>query len=201
MPTNKKINIVSDLTEKLAAAKSVVLTDYRGLTTPQIEELRQKIEEVGGTFMITKNTLLQLALEATGYQLPARQSPDARQPLRGTSGLGSRRLAGGPPTTYQLEGPTATLFAFQDEIAPLKALTKFGKEWELPTIKAGFLGQEFITAEKVKELAKLPGKNELLTKLVGQLQVPIYGTVNALQGNLKNLVYLLQSIKESKGGD
>ena len=154
----------------------MVLTDYRGLTTSQIEELRQKTEEAGGTFMITKNTLLRLAAEKTG--LP-------------------RDFAEGEI----LRGPTATLFSFSDEIAPIKDLVNSAKEWGLPTIKAGFLGQEFITAEKVKELAKLPGKNELLAKLVGQIQAPISTLTNILQGNLRNLIYLLQAINKSKGGE
>lgn len=180
MPTQKKINIVSDFVEKLSSAKSVVFTDYRGLTTTQIEDLRRKIEETGGTFMVTKNTLLQLALQNAKYQ----------------------SATGGPNS--KLKEPTATLFAFTDEITPIKTLVKFAKEWELPTIKFGFLSKEFLGAERINELARLPGKNQLIANLIGQLQTPSCGLVNILESNLKNLVYLMQIVSEQKtnqGGD
>lgn len=175
MPTNKKIDIVSDLTEKLTAAKSVVLADYRGLTTSQIEDLRQKIEEAGGTFIITKNTLLQLALQNAKCKMQ----------------------------NIKLKEPTATLFSFSDEIAPIKALAKFTKEWELPIIKLGFLGKDLISTERINEMAKLPSRNELLTQIVGLLQIPTYGLVSVLKGNVRKLVYLMQAINKQKtrGGE
>ncbi|MBM4402042.1 MAG: 50S ribosomal protein L10 [Candidatus Cloacimonetes bacterium] len=175
MPTQKKINIVSDLTEKLSAAKSVVVTDYRGLTTSQIEELRQKTEEAGGNFVITKNTLLQLAL----------QKSDIRYPI----------------SDIRLTGPTATLFSFADEVTPIKALANFAKEWKLPIVKFGFLGKDYISGERINELAKLPNRNELLAELIGQIQTPTWGLVNLLEENTRKLVYLLQGIKQSKGGE
>lgn len=171
MPTQKKIDIVSNLREKLTTAKSVVFVDYRGLKTNQLENLRAQVERYGGRFMITKNTLLQLALQNSQIALTE---------------------------------PTAILFAFEDEIAPIKALVEFTKEWELPTIKAGFLGQEFITAEKVKGLAKLPGRDILLAMTIAQIQAPTRGLINALANNLRNLTCVIQSIKEQKeniGGD
>lgn len=180
MPTQKKIDIVADLTEKLTKAKSVVFTDYRGLQTPQLENLRRKVEEGGGAFGITKNTLLQLALQRVKYSPPL-----ANQ-------------------NSKLKGPTATLFAFTDEVAPIKALVNFAKEWELPKIKLGVLGKDFIDAEKVKELANLPGKNELFAKLAREMQVPTYNLVNVLKSNLRNLVYVIKALseqKQSKGGD
>lgn len=171
MPTQKKIDIVSNLKEKLAAAKSVVFVDYRGLKTNQIENLRAQVEESGGSFMITKNTLLQLSLQ---------------------------------DSQIALAKPTAALLSFTDEITSIKILTKFAKEWELPTIKFGFLGKEFINAEKVKELSNLPGRDMLLAMTIAQIQAPVKGLVNALANNLRNLTCVIQSIKEQKeniGGD
>ena len=99
------------------------------------------------------------------------------------------------------EGPIATLFAYGDEIAPIKALTKAIKDNGIGKAKAGFLAQEFLTDAKVKQLADLPGKDELRAKVVGALGSPLYGIVGVLQANLRNLVYALEQIRVKKGGE
>ncbi|OIN89330.1 50S ribosomal protein L10 [Candidatus Beckwithbacteria bacterium CG22_combo_CG10-13_8_21_14_all_01_47_9] len=93
-----------------------------------------------------------------------------------------------------LPGPTITLLAYGDEIAPIKALAEFAKAHELPKIKAGFLAKEPLAKDQVETLANLPTKIELLTKTIGTLQAPISGFVNVLQGNLRKLVYVLSAI-------
>lgn len=95
-----------------------------------------------------------------------------------------------------LPGPTLTLFAYDDEIAPLKALAEFAKSHDLPKIKAGFLAKDPLTKEQVETLANLPTKIELLSKMVGSLQAPVFGLVNVLQGNLRKLVYVLKAVSE-----
>lgn len=95
-----------------------------------------------------------------------------------------------------LPGPTVTLFAYDDEIAPLKALAEFAKTHDLPKIKAGFLAKDTLTREQVEQLASLPTKVELLSKMVGSLQAPVFGLVNVLQGNLRKLVYVLKAVSE-----
>jgi len=93
-----------------------------------------------------------------------------------------------------LPGPTITLLAYGDEIAPIKALAEFAKAHELPKIKAGFLAKEPLTKDQVEELAQLPTKVELLAKTVRTLNAPITGFVNVLGGNLRKLVYVLSAI-------
>lgn len=168
MPAQKKIEKVADLSDKLNRSKSVVLTDYRGLTVSQLDDLRKKVEAAGAEFEVTKNTLL------------------------------SRSLGEKEVPAEALEGPTATLFAYQDEVAPLKALSDFIKANSLPVIKVGFLGKELLDAVRVSELAKLPSREVLLGKLVGSLKGSQYGLVNALSGNMRKLVYALGSVAKSK---
>lgn len=170
MPNNVKIEKVNDLTDKLSRAKSVVLTDYRGLTVAQLEELRSKVEAAGAEYEVTKNTLLSRSLKDTNRETP----------------------------TEALEGPTATLFAFQDEVAPLKALQDFIKTNNLPTVKTGFLGIESLSPSQVVDLAKLPSREVLLSKLVGSLKSPQFGLVNVLSGNIRKLVYALDAVAKSK---
>ena len=137
----------------------------------QLSQLRDALRESDAELSITKNTLLERALPTT-YNLP--------------------------PTTYQ--GPTATLFAYDDEISPIKLLVKALKDANLGKIKGGFLGTEALDETRINYLASLPTKNELRAKTVGVLVAPLQGIVSVLQGNLRNLVYALNQIKISKGG-
>jgi large subunit ribosomal protein L10 len=97
-----------------------------------------------------------------------------------------------------LPGPTLTLFCYQDEIAPIKALAEFAQSHDLPKIKAGFLAKDPLSKEQVEALAKLPTKVELLAKTVGSLKAPLYGFVNVLQGNIRKLIYALKALEGVK---
>lgn len=105
-------------------------------------------------------------------------------------------------TTF--EGPTATLFAYDDEISPIKLLVKALKDAGIGKVKAGLLGTETLDEFKVNQLAQLPTKDELRVKIVGVLIAPLQGMVSVLQGNLRNLVYALSEIQirrlAEKGG-
>lgn len=101
----------------------------------------------------------------------------------------------------KLEGPTATLFAYDDEIAPLKILVKALKDTSIGKVKSGFLGDVALDEAKILQLASLPSKDELRGKTVGVLVAPLQGIVSVLNGNLRNLVYALNQIKLSKGGE
>lgn len=166
MPSQRNINQLAGLKEKLGKARSMVFADYAGLSVGQQTVLRAKVAEAGGEFTVAKNTLLKLALEG----------PRAK-------GQGLRALT----------GPTAVLFSYQDEILPLKVMMEFAKGAEKPTVKGGFLGNQELTAEEVLELAKLPGKEELIVQLLGRMQSPIYGLRNVMEGNITKLVLVLKA--------
>ncbi|MDO8573885.1 MAG: 50S ribosomal protein L10 [Candidatus Daviesbacteria bacterium] len=108
-----------------------------------------------------------------------------------------------------LDGPTATLFAYDDEISPIKILVKALKDAAIGSVKTGFLGKMALDEAKILRLALLPTKDELRGKIVGVLVAPLQGIVSVLQGNLRNLVYVvrelrsvyaLNQIKIAKGG-
>lgn len=169
MVKTDKVYTVQNLVEKLKQAKAVVLADYHGLKVSQMAELRQNIKKAGGEFEVVKNTLLNRAADETKIKI----DPEA------------------------LQGPTAVIWAYEDKISPLKALVDFARANELPKIKFGLLDQVVTPIEKIKQLASLPSKDELKTKLVSTLQSPIYGLNNALNWNLRKLVYVLKA----KGGE
>ena len=161
----QKIETVKNLSEKFSRAKSVVFTDYKGLTMKQLSDLRSKLAEVQSEFTITKNTLLNKA------------NPE-----------------------INLQGPTATLFGFDDEISPIKLLVKALKDASLGKVKSGFFGKDFLDEARILQLATLPTKDELRAKTVGILVAPLQGMVGVLQANLRNLVYALSEIQKAKGG-
>ncbi len=162
---------VKVLSEKLSKAKSLVFTDYRGLTMKQLSDLRDKLIEQDAEFTVVKNTLLKLSLPDT-YHLPQEG----------------------------FDGPTALLLSYDDEISPIKTLAKAVKDASIGRIKMGFLGTDLLDEQTILKLSLLPSKDELRAKAVGILVAPLQGIVSVLQGNLRNLVYALSEIQKSKGG-
>lgn len=181
MPNERKIQIVEQLKEKLAKAKGVVLTDYQGLSVPEVEALRVNLREVNADYQVIKNTLLELALEQS-----SKFNPEAEQVRYGAGVQGSRFV-----------GPTAIILSHEDEMAPLKALCDFAKEHEALKVKGGFFEGVFLAAEKLKEIASLPSREVLLTKVVGMLQSPIVRLVNLGKRDQIGLVRVLRA----KAGD
>lgn len=172
MPNDHKVQIVKNLKEKLARAKGFVLTDYQGLGVPEVEELRRNLSKLKVDFQVVKNTLLKLALENSNYQLP--------------------------PADYELTGPTAVLLSYDEEMRPLKALSKFSGEHQAFKIKGGFFEGIWMGAEKLLEIARLPSREELRGKLAGMLQSPIVRLARVGKGNQISLVRALQAKSQRK---
>lgn len=169
MPTQRKIDAVAELTDKIAKAKSIVLADYRGLKHKQLEELRRALKKTDAEFTVTKNRLFAKALG------------DKAKSVEG-----------------QLKKSTAALFAYADEVAPLKVLLGFFKVAGAGSTKGGLLGTHLLSDEEVTRLASIPSRSMLLGALVGQLNAPIQGLHYALNWNLNKLVWALNSLKEKK---
>lgn len=165
---------VLSLVDKVKRAKTITFADYRGLDANQINELRSKIKDAGGELLIEKNSLLKIALKNTSHKVE------------------DEKL---------LTGPTAAIFAFEDEIAALKQAAEVNKTLGIPTFKFGFFQKDFLTAESVDKLSKIPSKNVLQTKLVNTIFSPLYGIVSVLGANVRNLVYALEQIKIRKAGE
>lgn len=168
MPKTKqqKIEAVTKLEEQLGRAKALVFADYKGLTMSQLSDLRNKLREQNAQLAITKNTILERAIPSSNLQLPA----------------------------SVLEGPTATLFAYDDAVSPIKILVKAFKDMGLGKVKFGFLGETALDEAKILQLSTLPSQQELRAKTVGILAAPLQGIVGVLQANLRNLVYALSEI-------
>ena len=100
--------------------------------------------------------------------------------------------------TEELRGEVGIIFGYEDQAAPAKAASKFAKENKSFRILKGFLGGKLIEAPEVMALARLPSREELLAELARALNSPIQSLVNALQGNIRNLVVVLSRVKDKK---
>jgi large subunit ribosomal protein L10 len=169
MPTARKETAIGELAERLAAAKSLFLTDYAGLTVAEITKLRGELRKDGNSYAVVKNTLFRIAAGELAGKLE----------------------------TY-LAGPTGIVFAGADPVAPAKALKTFSDSVKRIAVKAAYIDGRIVDAAQVEILAKLPPKLELVAKLVGTLANPLRGLVTVLSGNQSGLVRALNAIREQK---
>ena len=165
----QKEKLVKELSTKIADSKTVVICDYKGLKVDDLKELREKLRENEAEMLVTKKTLIQIALEKAKIDLDIKN----------------------------LQGQLAIVYG-GDEVSSPKTLHQFSKENDNLKILAGVLELKAISDIEVVNLAKLPTKDELLAKVVGSIKAPISGFVMVLGGNLRKFVYALSAIKESK---
>ncbi len=165
IPREKKGELVSEYTEKLRRSQAVIVAEYRGLTTKQLQDLRRELRSSGSEIVVAKNTLMSRALAEVG--MPA---PEAL-----------------------FKGPTAFTFCYTDVTAPAKSLNKVARDSKVLTVKGGLLGNAVLDQSGIDQLAELPSREQLLSQVVGVLQAPISGLVNVLAGTLRGLVNVLNA--------
>ncbi len=172
MPNAKNVKGVAELETKIDKASAIFVADYAGLTVKEQVTLRDLVRAAGGSLTVAKNNLLKIALNQKGYDASKLES--------------------------ELKGPNLTLFAEGDAVAPLKALVEYAKtnDKELPRVKAGILGKDVLSMEKVMQLAALPSKNELIAKLLGTLSNPARNMVGILVAPMRSLVYALSAVSK-----
>jgi large subunit ribosomal protein L10 len=174
VPTKKeKQLIVDELKEKFRNSKVAVLANYRGLDVATITRLRRRLRDSGSELKVAKNTLAKIAAREVGLQ-----DLDA-----------------------YLEGPTAIAFGLEDPSAPAKILIEFMRDYKQLEIKGGVLEGKAIQDKEIRKLADLPAREVLISKVLGGMQAPLYGLVNVLHGNVRNLVYVLEAIRKLRAGE
>jgi large subunit ribosomal protein L10 len=174
MPKTKiqKQEILRSLEAKIGKSKSIVFAGFNALGVKDNEALREKLRAENGEYFVAKKTLMNLAFKNQGIE-----------------GLNARGF----------DGKVAAIFSYEDEVSPAKAVHAFAKGKEANIFfLGGILEGKILSKDEVIALAQLPSKTELYAKLVGSLNAPISGFVNALAGNLRNFVYVLKAIEEKK---
>jgi len=171
MPNNENVQLVKSLREKVAKAKGMTFADLTGLKGTATSELRQHIKSVDSELVVTKNSLLKVALKEE--KIKAEQLEN------------------------DLNGPTAVVFSYSDIIGPIKALVESSKKFGLK-IKSALLDGTYNTGSQVELLSTLPSKEQLLGQLVGLLNTPISGFVRTLNGVQSKFVRVLSAVSDSK---
>ncbi len=137
--------VIAEISENIKDAQSVVLVDYRGLTVEQDTELRKQLREANVIYKVYKNTMMNFAFKDTEFA----------------------QLAD------QLEGPSAIAISKEDATAPARVIVNFAKKADKLEVKAGVVEGTLYDADGIKELSKIPSREELLSKLLGSIQSPI----------------------------
>jgi large subunit ribosomal protein L10 len=157
------VETIEDLKTRLRGVKTVLLTEYRGLSVAQLSELRKQLRSVSAEYKIVKNRLARLAL-----------SPDL-------SAVGTH-----------LKGPTGMILSREDAVAVAKTLHTFAKTNTALVIKAGYVEGQMLPPDGLKALADLPSKDALRSAIVGALQGPLAQLVGLLTAPQRDLVYVLE---------
>ena len=137
--------VIDEISEVVKDAQGVVLVDYRGLTVEQDTNLRRQLREAGITYKVYKNTMMNFAFKGTDFEA----------------------------LTPHLEGPSAIAVSKEDATAPARVIVKFAKEAPNLELKAGVVEGVLYDAKGIADIAKIPGREELLSRLLGSLQSPV----------------------------
>lgn len=170
MNRDEKVAVVEELSDRLVNAKLAVVSDYRGLTVPVISQLRRELKKSNAEIRIAKNTLLRLAIKGTPFE----------------------------PMAPFLEGTTAVTFADADPVAPAKVLVDFVKNNPKLEIKTAVLDGRLLTANELKALSQLPGKDQLRAQLLAVMLAVPTTFVRVLSAVPQKALYALQAIKDKK---
>ena len=167
MKKEDKERVVAELTERLRSTETLLVADYRGLTMPQIDELRSKLIEHGARFAVVKNTLTRRAAEA----------------------------AGSDTLLALLDGPTAIAFLESDgdPVAVAKALVDAARETRVLEVRGGMLEGRPIEAAEIESLAKLPPLDVLRGQVLATVIAPLTGIVALFTAPLQDLYGLIDA--------
>ena len=166
----EKAQAISEFTEGIGSATNAFVLDFKGITVPQVTELRKQVRESGSHYVVIKNTLALIAVKDT--------------PLTKLTG--------------HFSGMTAVAYNTTDAVALAKVLTKFAKDVPAVQFKGAMLGGQVVAATEVANIANLPSRDELVSKLLYLLQSPIRGLATVLAANIRNLAVVIDQVRQQK---
>lgn len=166
----QKDELIDKYQSGLAEAPHAFLLKYQGISVPQDTELRAKVRESGGSYLVVKNTLA----------------------LRAVDGKALGELK------EHFTGPTAVAFTDGDVVALAKTLTQFAKDVPVLEFKAGLVNHQAVAGEQVKEIASLPSRDELIAKLLFLLQSPVTRLARGLAAITRDFAVVLEQIRKQR---
>jgi large subunit ribosomal protein L10 len=166
----QKDRIVADLAERLAGAKTVIVTDFKGLNVGRMGLLRRQVAAAGGEYQVVKNTLLRLAAQNTS-------AAKLNDLLSGNNALGTTS---------------------GDPVSLAKALIDFAKDNQTLVIKGGVVSGKVVDVAQIGRLATLPSREVLLAQLLGTMNSVPTTFVRVLNAVISQLVYALAAVRDQK---
>jgi large subunit ribosomal protein L10 len=170
MPNKQKADQVAALTERFQHAASVAVTDYSGLTVEKATLLRKELRQKNVGYLVAKNTLLKIAAHQAGLK----------------------------DIDPYLTGQTAIAFGTEDPGPMAKVLFDFGKTSEKPKIKAIFIEGRLYTGAEIERVAKLPGREQLLSQVIGNIIAPLQNFMFTLNAVTRDFVGTVEALKEKQ---
>ncbi|MER3399488.1 MAG: 50S ribosomal protein L10 [Chloroflexota bacterium] len=173
MPRPEKVDKVNEIARLLRSAGFVVLTQFSGLSVSEMNELRRRLKEAGAEYRVVKNTLTRIAAEQVGKA----------------------------ELVQFLQGPTAIAFGFGDEVSLARSLVEYerGARGTLKVV-AGLMDGRLLTPAEVSILASLPSRSELLARVIGGMQSPLYRLAWAFHSLLAGVVWALDARRRQLEG-
>ena len=150
--------IIQEISETIQGAQSIVLVDHRGLTVAEDTELRKQLREAGVTYKVFKNTLMRFAFKDTEFE----------------------------SVIDALKGPSALAVSKEDATAPARVLANFAKKAPKLELKAGVVEGVAYDAAGIEQIAKIPGREELISRLLGSMKSPITNFARVLNQIAEN---------------
>lgn len=172
MPRPEKVAVVDEIRTKLAEADAAVLTEYRGLTVPELAQLRAALRGSGTEYKVFKNTLARRAVADSHLDSVA----------------------------SMFEGPVAIAFVRGDAAGAAKALRDFGRTNPALVVKGGLLGERLVTTRDIEALAELPSRDVLLAQVAGAFQAPLTKLAGLMQAFTRNFAYGVKALIDQRGG-
>lgn len=166
----EKQQIAENLHERLARAKIVILTDFKGLSVQSITKLRSELRKENIEYQVVKNSLIVRAAKDTDVEI----------------------------ISNYCDGPNAVAISYENPVTPAKILTKFAEENDKFVIKVGAMGGKLLKLEDVKSLSQLPSREVLLSQVLSAMNGVPTAFVRLLNEVPRKMLNVLQAIKDQK---
>ena len=172
MDRNAKLQWRESVVQALDKSGAVFLANYSGMTVEELTAMRRELKAVQADFHVVKNTIAQKAVEGRDENV----------------------------ISELFKGQTGVVFAYGDAAAAAKVFSESAKKFEKLKIVGGYMEKSLLTPASVEKLASLPSREVLIGQLIGTMVAPHRGLLSVLNGVPRNLVQVLNAIKEKKAG-
>ena len=170
MNRDQKAVAIAEIAAHIDESHAIFAVDYRGISVPQVAELRSKLREADATFTVVKNSLTERAADQSGAET----------------------------LKDYLSGPTALTFVRGDVATAAKAIADYGRATQLLPFKGGLMDGAVLDVEQIRSLSRLPSRDVLYAQLVGVVASPVNGLVRSLSALIGGLASALGQVHEKK---